>query len=379
MPRAWGVRRYGFHGTSHAYVSREAGRVLGRDDANVIVLHLGNGASAAAVSGGRSIDTSMGLTPLEGLVMGTRSGDVDPALVLHLRRTRNLSTDEIDAVLNSRSGLLALAGDNDMREVQRRAAAGDPAAELALDVYCYRIRKYVGAYLAALGGADAIVFTAGVGENDARVRARSLAGLERLGIVVDPVRNEAGETVISPDGAPVAVLVIPTDEELEMATQAATLLLVSAPRCNGASSAGRRPRRWRLTARPSLTLLHNPHCPTSVHALDALEAAGRDVTVRKYLLVAERLSEDELRSLAQRLQGDPPDALIRRDKKYKDLGLDADGLGIEEVVAILVEHPSLLQRPILDDGTAAMIGRPRSRAADWAATGRVADVEAPSV
>ena len=121
----------------------------------------------------------------------------------------------------------------------------------------------------------------------------------------------------------------------------------------------------------TLTLLHNPHCPTSVHALDALEAAGRDVTVRKYLLVAERLSEDELRSLAQRLQGDPPDALIRRDKTYKDLGLDADGLGIEEVVAILVEHPSLLQRPILDDGTAAMIGRPRSRAADWAATGRV--------
>jgi acetate kinase len=191
---------------------------------NVIVLHLGNGASASAVSSGRSIDTSMGLTPLEGLVMGTRSGDVDPALVLHVRRTRNLSTDEIDAVLNSRSGLLALAGDNDMREVQRRAAAGDAGAELALDVYCYRIRKYVGAYLAALGGADAIAFTAGVGENDPLVRARSLAGLERLGIVVDADRNAAGETVISPDGAAVAVLVIPTNEELEMATQAAALV-----------------------------------------------------------------------------------------------------------------------------------------------------------
>jgi acetate kinase len=226
VPRAWGVRRYGFHGTSHAYVSREAARVLGRPEAdvNVIVLHLGNGASATAVSGGRSIDTSMGLTPLEGLVMGTRSGDVDPALVLHVRRTRNLSTDEIDAVLNSRSGLLALAGDNDMREVQRRAAVGDAGAELALDVYCYRIRKYVGAYLAALGGADAIVFTAGVGENDPLVRARSLAGLERLGIVVDGERNAAGETVISPDGAPVAVLVIATNEELEMATQAAALV-----------------------------------------------------------------------------------------------------------------------------------------------------------
>lgn len=122
---------------------------------------------------------------------------------------------------------------------------------------------------------------------------------------------------------------------------------------------------------PDLTLLHNPHCSTSVHALDALEAAGRDVTVRKYLLVKERLTEDELRSLAQRLQGDPPDALIRRDKKYESLGLNADGLGADEVAAILAEHPALLQRPILDDGTAAMIGRPRERAAQWAASGRV--------
>jgi arsenate reductase len=124
---------------------------------------------------------------------------------------------------------------------------------------------------------------------------------------------------------------------------------------------------------PPLTLLHNPHCPTSVHALDALEGAGHSVNVRKYLLVAERLSADELRSLAQRLQGDPPDALIRRDKKYKDLGLDADGLGIDEVVAILVKHPALLQRPILDDGDAVMIGRPRTRAAAWAATGRASE------
>ena len=123
---------------------------------------------------------------------------------------------------------------------------------------------------------------------------------------------------------------------------------------------------------PELTLLHNPHCSTSVHALDALEAAGRDVKVRKYLLVAERLNADELRSLAERLQGDPPDALIRRDKQYEALGLQADGLGIDEVVAILAEHPELLQRPILDDGAAAMIGRPRARAAAWAEAGRVA-------
>jgi arsenate reductase len=124
---------------------------------------------------------------------------------------------------------------------------------------------------------------------------------------------------------------------------------------------------------PTLTLLHNPHCPTSVHSLDVLEAAGHQVAVRKYLLVAERLSEDEVRALAQRLQGDPVDALIRRDKKYKELGLEADGLGLEAVVAILVEHPALLQRPILDDGTAAMIGRPRDRAAAWATAGRVVE------
>jgi len=226
VPRAWGVRRYGFHGTSHAYVSREAARLLGQapEDVDVIVLHLGNGASASAVQKGRSIDTSMGLTPLEGLVMGTRSGDVDPALILHLRRTHNLSTDEIDAILNSRSGLLALAGDNDMRAVHRRIADGDGAAELALDVYCYRIKKYVGAYLATLGGADAIAFTAGVGENDPVVRAQSLAGLERLGIEIDEQRNRAGGPRISADGSAVSVLVVPTDEELEMAVQAVAVV-----------------------------------------------------------------------------------------------------------------------------------------------------------
>jgi acetate kinase len=233
VPREWasrhGVRRYGFHGTSHAYVSRAAAELLGRppEETNTIVLHLGNGASATAVAGGRSVDTSMGLTPLEGLVMGTRSGDVDPALVLHMHRTAGLEIDEIDALLNSGSGLRALAGDSDMREVHRRVEAGDEAAALALEVYCYRIRKYVGAYLAVLGRVDAIVFTAGVGENDAVTRARSLAGLEGLGIAVDAARNAARSReprAISPDGAAVAVLVIPTDEELEMARQAAALV-----------------------------------------------------------------------------------------------------------------------------------------------------------
>lgn len=233
VPVEWaarhGVRRYGFHGTSHAFVSRAAARLLGREpaDVDVIVLHLGNGASAAAVQGGRSIDTSMGLTPLEGLVMGTRCGDVDPALVMHLQRTAGLAVDEIDRVLNHGSGMKGLAGASDLREVHARVEAGDEQAERALDVYCYRIRKYVGAFLAALGHADAIAFTAGVGENDAVVRERSLAGLERLGIRVDPERNRAasrGPRAISPPDAEVAVLVVPTDEELEMAEEAAALV-----------------------------------------------------------------------------------------------------------------------------------------------------------
>ena len=232
VPLDWatrhGVRRYGFHGTSHAYVARAAAQLLGREphDVNLIVLHLGNGASAAAIERGRSVDTSMGLTPLEGLVMGTRSGDVDPALAAHLRRTAGLGAEEIDRVLNTGSGLKGLAGVSDVREVHARVTAGDEAAERALDVYCYRIRKYVGAYLAVLGHADAIVFTAGVGENDPIVRARSLAGLERLGIRVDDERNRADSRearAVSPAGAGVAVLVVPTDEELEMAEQAAAL------------------------------------------------------------------------------------------------------------------------------------------------------------
>lgn len=233
VPREWatrhGVRRYGFHGTSHAFVSRAAARWLGRspEEVNVIVLHLGNGASATAVERGRSVDTSMGLTPLEGLVMGTRSGDVDPALVGHLRRTAGLEAEEIDRLLNTGSGLKGLAGVSDLREVHARVEAGDAAAERALEVYCYRIRKYVGAYLAVLGRADAIVFTAGVGQNDPIVRARSLAGLERLGIRVDEERNRAASRdarAISPPDAEVAVLVVPTDEEREMAEQASALV-----------------------------------------------------------------------------------------------------------------------------------------------------------
>ncbi|MDP9849529.1 acetate/propionate family kinase [Streptosporangium lutulentum] len=214
-----GIRRYGFHGTSHAYVSRKAALLAAGSPANVIVLHLGNGASASAVSAGRCVDTSMGMTPLEGLVMGTRSGDLDPEVIFHLSRREGLSIDEIDRLLNRRSGMLGLCGDNDMRAVQERVADGDPDAELALSVYCHRLRKYIGAYYAVLGAVDVIAFTGGVGENSAPVRERALTGLSALGIAVDPVRNGRGESLISPDGALVKVAVIPTDEEFEIAEQ----------------------------------------------------------------------------------------------------------------------------------------------------------------
>jgi acetate kinase len=224
VTREYGIHRYGFHGTSHAYVSRRTAALLGRAyaDVNVITLHLGNGASACAVAGGRSVATSMGLSPLEGLVMGTRSGDIDPTIVFHLHRHAGMSVDDIDHLLNHRSGLLGLCGANDMREVLRRRAAGDAAAALAFEVYCRRITAYVGAYYALLGRVDAVTFTAGVGENAADVRAAALANLERLGIVVSPERNATGtgERIISPEGAEVAVCVVPTDEEREIAAQA---------------------------------------------------------------------------------------------------------------------------------------------------------------
>jgi acetate kinase len=221
----YGIRRYGFHGTSVSWVSRQAADLLGRPMAELamIVLHLGNGASATAVDSGRSVETSMGLTPLEGLVMGTRTGDIDPAVAFLLGREAGMGLPEIDELYHERGGLRGLCGDNDMRAVTRRVAGGDPDAVLALDVFCHRIRKYVGAYFAVLGRLDAVVFTAGVGEHSAEVRARSLAGLAALGIAVDPVRNGSGTgaRVISPDGAAVAVCVVPTDEERAIAEDVA--------------------------------------------------------------------------------------------------------------------------------------------------------------
>ncbi|HYF71934.1 MAG TPA: acetate kinase [Nocardioides sp.] len=223
------IRRYGFHGTSHKFVAGETARLLGRplESVNTIVLHLGNGASAAAVAGGRSVDTSMGLTPLEGLVMGTRSGDLDPALHAHLHRQLGWSLDEIDERLNRDSGIKGLLGQSDMRELERRLEEGDPRARLAMDVYCYRLRKYVGSYYAVLGRVDAIAFTGGVGEHAPDVRAQALAGLERLGIRIDPEANNthrSGAFAVSAADSEVAVLVVPTNEEWEIARESVAVV-----------------------------------------------------------------------------------------------------------------------------------------------------------
>jgi acetate kinase len=220
------VRRYGFHGTSHFYVAKEAARHLGRalEETNLITLHLGNGASAAAIQNGRSIDTSMGLTPLEGLVMGTRCGDIDPALHFYLMRQTGMSPTELEGLLNSRSGLKGLCGSNDMREILALGEQGNEQARLAVDLFCYRIRKTIGAYLAVLGRVDAVVFTGGIGENAAVIREKVLEGMEHLGMAVDPQRNRnaAGnvseiQKVGAKDFSP--ILVIKTDEELEIARQ----------------------------------------------------------------------------------------------------------------------------------------------------------------
>jgi acetate kinase len=219
------VRRYGFHGTSHRYVAYRYRTIHGipRDQVNIITLHLGNGCSAAAIKGGDSLDTSMGLTPLEGLVMGTRSGDVDPSILEYLATKEGMGITEVESLLNKQSGLLGISGlTHDMRELLDEARENkDRRAILAIDLFCYRARKYIGAYLAAIGGADAIVFTGGIGENSADVRAQICNGLEWMGLNVDAERNAAQvhgrEGMISTDDSRLAAFVIPTDEELLIA------------------------------------------------------------------------------------------------------------------------------------------------------------------
>ncbi|NOP99598.1 acetate/propionate family kinase [Mycolicibacterium fortuitum] len=225
----WDIRRYGFHGTSHQYVSQQAAAFLDSsyESLNQIVLHLGNGASASAIAGGRPVDTSMGMTPMEGLVMGTRSGDIDPGIILFLRRTAGMDVDDIDTMLNRESGVRGLGGENDFRKLRACIESGDENARLAYDVYIHRLRKYVGAYLAVLGRTDVISFTAGVGENDAAVRRDALAGLTALGIEIDETLNTSSSRearrISTPDSA-VTVLVVPTNEELAIAQACADMV-----------------------------------------------------------------------------------------------------------------------------------------------------------
>lgn len=218
------IRRYGFHGTSHAYVSQQAAAMLQRDDLKLVTLHLGNGASAAAVDSGVCVDTSMGFTPLAGLLMGTRSGDIDPSVVLQLMR-QGMSADELDTLLNKQSGLLGVSGlSNDMRDIKKAAAEGNEDARAAFAMFCYRVKKTIGSYAAAMGGLDAVVFTAGIGEHDAEVRAASVAGLDVLGITLDDAKNRQGEGDISGADSRVRVLVIPTDEEGMIAAETRRLV-----------------------------------------------------------------------------------------------------------------------------------------------------------
>ena len=225
------IRRYGFHGTSHAYVAKEAAKMLQKDltSLNLITLHLGNGASVTAVKSGKSMDTSMGMTPLEGLMMGTRSGDIDAAIIPFLTHNNDMDIDAIDTMLNKESGLKGICGSNDMREVIDRTEQNDTLSSLALEMYTYRIKKYIGAYTVALGRVDAIVFTGGIGEHAAKVREMVCAGLnESIGLKIDTDKNQgssSGNQMIHSEGSKIQLFVIPTNEELEIVLQTEELVL----------------------------------------------------------------------------------------------------------------------------------------------------------
>lgn len=222
------VRKYGFHGTSHRYISLKAPELLGKkpDEVKLINCHIGNGASLCAIEYGKCIDTSMGISPLEGLMMGTRSGDIDPTVVTYIMQKEGKTAEEMLNILNKKSGLLGICGKSDMREVDAAAEAGDAQAELALKMYARRIQGYIGNYYVQLHGCDAIVFTAGIGEHDAEMRARVCDGLDLLGIKLDPEKNKKGESIISTDDSPVKILLVPTDEELMIANDTAEIVSV---------------------------------------------------------------------------------------------------------------------------------------------------------
>jgi acetate kinase len=225
------IRRYGFHGTSHRFVGWRSQTLLGRprEETRLITCHLGNGASVCAIDHGKSVDTSMGFTPLEGLLMGSRCGDLDPAVIFYVMHKEDLTEQQASTMLNKHSGIYGISGiSNDMREILAEEAKGNERARLAADMFCYRLKKYVAAYAGVMGGADAVIFTGGIGENAAPIRERTVRGLEFAGIRIDPERNAATvggkEGEISPDGAPVKVLVIPTNEELIIARDALRLI-----------------------------------------------------------------------------------------------------------------------------------------------------------
>lgn len=221
------IRAYGFHGTSHKYVSEKAIHYLEKPHAKIITIHLGNGSSMAAIDAGKCIDTTMGLGPVSGLIMGSRSGDIDPTVIFHMVNKLNYDLGQVDHLLNKKSGLLGLCGFSDMREVKSAIQNGNDDAALAYEMYAYRIKKYIGAYAAALGGLDAIVFTGGIGENDATMRKQVVDGLSFMGLQLDDEKNDSREhsiRAIQTNDATVAILIVPTNEELEIAKQCFGLL-----------------------------------------------------------------------------------------------------------------------------------------------------------
>jgi len=293
--RKLSIRRYGFHGTSHNYVARKAAEILGRpiEKLNLITCHLGNGASITAIAGGRSVDTTMGFTPLEGLVMGTRCGSIDPALVPYIMEREKLGTKEIDSIMNKNSGMLGLTEtSNDMREIEQEAAHGSERHKLALEIYCHTVKKYIGAFMAELGRLDAVVFTGGIGENSRMVRRLSTAGLEEFGIVLDAAKNEANERVVS--SSRVKVMVVPTNEELAIArdTQRILSTLESRPAAVPVAPEPARPPAFKPDEIAELVVLwaKNRQADASVLARKWAQKLGRAVSAAETARELERLS-----------------------------------------------------------------------------------------
>jgi acetate kinase len=293
--RKLSIRRYGFHGTSHSFVARKAAEILGRpiEKLHIITCHLGNGASITAVAQGKSVDTTMGFTPLEGLVMGTRCGNIDPALVPYIMEREKLGTKEIDSIMNKNSGMLGLTEtSNDMREIEQEAAHGSERHQLALQIYCHAIKKYIGAYMAEMGRVDAIVFTGGVGENSRLVRRLAVEGLDELGIVLDPAKNEANERIVS--SGRVKLMVVPTNEELAIARDTARILAALGPAAAVEAPAAAPPRPAPFssddTAKLVLLWARNRTVGAAALARKWAREIGRPVSADEVLRELERLS-----------------------------------------------------------------------------------------